>query len=138
METTKETVNEVIEETIAANEVKKPHSDAVKLGIIKSEVIEQELYGEHVRRIGNCAVVKVDDVKVAMTLPFTYTELVQALVKRKYDADRSEAVTANYLMADDETLPAEKRDEYKAEYAAYKEWRMKVKAVAKEVTGVEG
>ncbi len=97
----------------------------------------QELYGNHVQKIGECAVVTVEDEVVALEMPITYPQLLSAIIKRKYDTDQAEAITANFLAARAEAVPEDKAAEYVAEYNAYQEWRNKAKAVAKEVMGIE-
>lgn len=97
----------------------------------------QELYGDHVKKIGDCAVVEVEDVTVALPLPITYPQLLSKIITNKYNADQSAAITANYLAARAEAVPEEKATEYVAEYEAYQNWRDKAKAVAKEVMGIE-
>lgn len=98
----------------------------------------QELYGDHVQKIGGCAVVTVDDVVVSLEIPITYEQLVAAIVKKKYDNDKVEAVTANFIAA--QTLSTKKdarATEHESEYNAYQEWRNKAKTIAKEVIGIE-
>lgn len=97
----------------------------------------QELHGEHVKKVNDHAVVTVDDVVVVLEIPITYPQLLSAIVKRKYNSDRAEAVTANYLKIGSGDLPEAKAAEYTAEYEAYQEWRTKAKGIAKEVMGIE-
>lgn len=98
----------------------------------------QELFGNNVKKIGGCAVVTVEDEVIALEMPITYPQLVAAIVKRRYDADQTEAITANYISSRIEgAVEPEKAEEYAAEYAAYQGWRDKAKAVAKEVMGIE-
>lgn len=97
----------------------------------------QELHGDHVKKIGDCAVVTVEDETIALECPITYPQLLSAIIKRKYDTNQSEAITANYLAARAGTVPEEKAAEYVSEYETYQSWREKAKAVAKEVMGIE-
>lgn len=97
----------------------------------------QELFGDKVRKIGGCAVVTVEDEVISLEMPITYPQLVSAIIGRKYDTDKSEAITANYLASSMEGVSEEKAAEYKAEYEAYQAWRKTAKDVAKEVMGVE-
>lgn len=98
---------------------------------------DQELYGDNVKKIGGCAVVTVGDEVIALELPITYPQLLSAIIKRKYDSDQAEAITANFLNARLQAVPENKAAEYVAEYEAYQAWRNTAKAVAKEVMGVE-
>ena len=97
----------------------------------------QELYGDHVKKIGGCAVVTVEDETIALEQPISYPQLLSAIIKRKYNTDQSEAITANYLAALSKEVPEEKAAEYIGEYETYQAWRNKAKAVAKEVIGIE-
>lgn len=97
----------------------------------------QELYGDNVKKIGECAVVTVEDETVALKLPITYPQLVSAIISKKYDTDQAEAVTANYLTALAGSVSDEKATEYKSEYETYQAWRNTAKTVAKEVIGVK-
>ena len=96
----------------------------------------QDLYGNHVKKIGECAVVTVEDETVALELPITYPQLLTALIKRKYNADQFEAITANFLTARTQEISEAKAAEYTTEYETYRAWRNKCKAVAKEVVGI--
>lgn len=96
----------------------------------------QELYGNHVQKIGGCAVVSVEDELVALELPITYPQLLSALIRRKYNSDQAEAITANFLTARTQEVSEAKAAEYAAEYEAYQSWRNKAKAIAKEVMGI--
>lgn len=98
---------------------------------------DQELYGDNVKKIGGCAVVTVGDEVISLELPITYPQLLSAIIKRKYDSDQTEAITANFLNTRLQAVPENKAAEYVAEYEAYQEWRNTAKAVAKEVMGVE-
>lgn len=98
----------------------------------------QELFGSHVQKIGGCAVVTVDDVVVSLEIPITYEQLVAAIVKRKYDDNKVEAVTANFIAAQLQGASKDtKATEHESEYTAYQEWRNKAKVIAKEVLGIE-
>lgn len=96
----------------------------------------QELYGNHVQKIGGCAVVSVEDELVALELPITYPQLLSALIRRRYNSDQAEAITANFLTARTQEVPEAKAAEYAAEYEAYQSWRNKAKVIAKEVMGI--
>lgn len=98
---------------------------------------DQELFGDHVKKIGGCAVVIVDDEVISLELPITYPQLLTAIIKKKYDTDQTEALVANYIYASADGVSPEKAAEYSEEYAAYQAWRTKAKAVAKEVMGIE-
>ena len=127
--------NEPVEQT----EVKAPEESVMsieQLAEMKAQK-DQELYGDHVKKIGGCAVVTVEDETIALEQPITYPQLLSAIIKRKYDTDQSEAITANYLAARAGTVPEDKAAEYVAEYETYQGWRDKAKAVAKEVMGIE-
>lgn len=97
----------------------------------------QELHGDHVKIIGDCAVVTVEDETIALERPITYPQLLSAIIRRKYDSDQAEAITANFLNARTQDIPENKANEYVAEYEAYQAWRNTAKAVAKEVMGIE-
>lgn len=97
----------------------------------------QELYGDHVQKIAGCAVVTVEDEVIALELPITYPQLLSAIIKRKYNADKAEAITANFLSVQAGEIPEEKAAEYVSEYIEYQDWRSKAKTIAKEVMGVE-
>ena len=56
---------------------------------------DMDLHGNHVQKIGGCAVVTIDGEVVALEMPFSYPQLLSTLIKRKYDTDQSEAITAN-------------------------------------------
>ena len=98
---------------------------------------KQVLHGDHVKEIGGCAVVTVENETIALESPITYPQLLSAIIKRKYDTDQSEAITANYLAARAGTVSEDKAAEYVTEYETYQGWREKAKAVAKEVMGIE-
>ena len=98
---------------------------------------DMKLHGDNVKKIGGCAVVTVGKEIIAMEMPFTYPQLLSAIIKRKYDTDQSEAITANFLAARTGTVSDEKAAEYTAEYEAYQAYRDLAKTVAKEVMGIE-
>lgn len=98
---------------------------------------DMELHGDNVKKIGGCAVVTVGEETIAMEMPFTYPQLLSAIIKRKYDTDQSEAITANFLAARTGAVSDEKATEYTSEYEAYQSYRDLAKAVAKEVMGIE-
>lgn len=98
---------------------------------------DMELHGDNVKKIGGCAVVTVGEETIAMEMPFTYPQLLSAIIKRKYDTDQSEAITANFLAARTGAVSDEKAAEYTSEYEAYQSYRDLAKAVAKEVMGIE-
>lgn len=98
---------------------------------------DMELHGNHVKKIGGCAVVTIDGEVVAVPMPFTYPQLLSALIKHKYDTDKSEAIMANFMAARAELVPEEKAVEYIAEAEAYQAHRDLSKAIAKEVMGIE-
>ena len=98
---------------------------------------DMKLHGDNVKKIGGCAVVTVGEETIAMEMPFTYPQLLSAIIKRKYDTDQSEAITANFLAARTGAVSDEKAAEYTAEYEAYQAYRDLAKAVAKEVMGIE-
>lgn len=98
---------------------------------------DQELFGDNVKKIGGCAVVTVEDETIAVELPVTYHQLLTAIIKRKFDTDQTEAIMANFISIQTQTISEEKADEYVAEYTAYQTWRNKAKAIAKEVMGIE-
>lgn len=98
---------------------------------------DMELHGNNVKKIGGCAVVTIDDEVVAIPMPFTYPQLLSALIKRKYDTDKSEAIMANFMAARAELVPEEKAAEYVAEAEAYQAYRDLAKTIAKEVMGIE-
>lgn len=64
-----------------------------------------------------------------------YSDIVNAIVRDRYAADKVEAVMANYQEAMDSSssLTEDKRSEYKAEYEAFQAWRAKAKVVAASV-----
>ena len=70
-------------------------------------------------------------------MPFSYPQLLSTLIKRKYDTDQSEAITANFLAARTGAVSEEKAAEYAAEYEAYQAYRDLAKTIAKEVMGIE-
>ena len=98
---------------------------------------DMKLHGDNVKKIGGCAVVTVGKEIIAMEMPFTYPQLLSAIIKRKYDTDQSEAITANFLAARTGAVSDEKATEYIAEYEAYQAYRDLAKTVAKEVMGIE-
>ena len=98
---------------------------------------DMKLHGDNVKKIGGCAVVTVGKEIIAMEMPFTYPQLLSAIIKRKYDTDQSEAITANFLAARTGAVSDEKAAEYTAEYEAYQAYRDLAKTVAKEVMGIE-
>lgn len=98
---------------------------------------DMDLHGDNVKKIGGCAVVTVGEEVIAMEMPFTYPKLLSEIIKRKYDTDKSEAITANFLAARIGNVSDEKAAEYTAEYETYQEWRNLAKAVAKEMMGIE-
>jgi len=98
---------------------------------------DMDLHGNHVQKIGGCAVVTIDGEVVALEMPFSYPQLLSTLIKRKYDTDQSEAITANFLAARPGTVAEEKAAEYAAEYEAYQAYRDLAKTIAKEVMGIE-
>lgn len=127
--------NEPVEqaEVIAQEEILISPEQLAEMEALKN----QDLYGNNVQKIGGCAVVTVEDVVIALEMPITYPQLLSAIIKRKYDTDQSEAITANFLAARAGSVSEEKAAEYVSEYETYQEWRNKAKAVAKEVMGVE-
>lgn len=98
---------------------------------------DQTLYGDNVKKIGGCAVVTVENEIVSLEQPFTYPQLLSAIIKRKYDTDQSEAITANFLAARAGIVSEEKAAEYISEYETYQNWRNTAKTVAKEVMGIK-
>lgn len=98
---------------------------------------DMDLHGNHVQKIGGCAVVTVGEEVIALEMPFTYPQLLSTIIKRKYDADQSEAITANFLAARTGAVSDEKAAEYTSEYEAYQAYRDLAKTVAKEVMGIE-
>ena len=66
-----------------------------------------------------------------------YGDIVNAIVRDRYAADKVEAIMANYQEAMDSTssLTEDKRAEYKAEYEAFQAWRAKAKEVATATVG---
>lgn len=99
---------------------------------------DMTFHSDAVKKIGGCAVVTVDDTLVTLEMPFSYSQLVSAIVKKKYDADKSEAVVANFMSAQGlDSVSEEKKAEYTAEYEAYQAWRERAKEVAKAAMGVE-
>lgn len=98
---------------------------------------DMELHGNNVKKIGGCAVVTIGEEIIAIEMPFTYTQLLSTIIKRKYGTDQTEAITANFLAARTGTVSDEKADEYTSEYEAYQAYRDLAKAIAKEVMGIE-
>lgn len=96
--------------------------------IIEQEVIDQELYGDKVQKIGGCAVIKVDDAIVTLVIPVTYAQIVNALVTKRYPTDVMQAIQNNYLATPNDT-------DTKAEFDAMQEWRNTAKATAHEILG---
>lgn len=96
-----------------------------------------ELFGNKVKKIGGCAVVTVSNEVIAIEMPFTYAQLLSTIIKRKYDTDQSEAITANFMAARAGVVSDEKAVEYVSEFEEYQTWRDLAKAVAKEVMGIE-
>lgn len=97
---------------------------------------DQELFGDNVKKIGGCAVVTVDNEVIAVEMPFTYPQLVTAIVRHKYGSDQTEAILANVVSAQTMCASEKKADEYLSEYTAYNDWRNKAKSIAKEVLGI--
>lgn len=98
---------------------------------------DMELHSNRVKKIGECAVVIVGDETIALEMPFTYPQLLSAIIKHKYDIDQSEAITANFLAARAGAVSDKKAAEYTAEYETYQSYRNFAKAIAKEVMGIE-
>ena len=98
---------------------------------------DMELHGNNVQKIGGCAVVTVGEDVIALEMPFTYPQLLSTIIKRKYNTDQSEAITANFLAARTGAVSEEKAAEYVTEYEAYQAYRDLAKTIAKEVMGVE-
>lgn len=98
---------------------------------------DMKLHGNNVKKIGGCAVVTVGDETIALEMPFTYPQLLSTIIKRKYDTDQSEAITANFLAARTGAVSDEKAAEYTTEYEEYQAYRNLAKTVAKEVMGIE-
>ena len=97
---------------------------------------DMELHGDNVKKIGGCAVVKIGEETIAMEMPFTYPQLLATIIKRKYNTNQSEAITANFLAARTGVVSDEKATEYIAEYEAYQAYRDLAKTIAKEVMGI--
>lgn len=127
--------NEIVEqeETTVSDEISVSPEMLAEMNAQK----DQELFGNHVKKIGGCAVVIVEDVIVSLEMPINYPQLLSAIIKQKYDSDQAEAITANFLTARTQNIPETKALEYTTEYEAYQAWRNKAKAVAKEVMGIE-
>lgn len=70
--------------------------------------------------------------EVVDTHDSSYGGIVDAIIRDRYSAADVEALTANYVMAVDDTssLTDAKRAEYKKEYAAFQTWRARAKEVA--------
>lgn len=119
-------------ETNEANEIMMSPEQIAEMEALKN----QELFGEHVQKIGGCAVITVEDEVVSLELPITYPQLVSAIIKRKYDSNESEAITANYISIQSGDVAEDKAAEYTAEYQTYQTWRNIAKNVAKEVMGI--
>lgn len=135
--------NEPVEqvETITSEEVGVISSEEIMMSPEQRAEMEalknQNLYGNHVKTIGDCAVVTVEDETIALEKPITYPQLLSAIIKRKYNTDQYEAITANFLAARVGSVSEEKAAEYISEYETYQDWRNTAKAVAKEVMGIE-
>lgn len=128
--------NEPVEQQVEVTAPEEPIMSPEMLAEMEAQK-NQELYGNHVKKIGGCAVVTVEDVVVALEFPITYPQLLSAIIKRKYNSDQAEAITANFLNARLQAVPESKAAEYVAEYEAYQAWRNTAKTVAKEVMGIE-
>ena len=98
---------------------------------------DMELHGDNIKKIGDCAVVTVGEETIAIEMPFTYPQLLSAIIKRKYDIDQADAIKANLLAARTGAVSDEKAAEYTSEYEAYQAYRDLAKTVAKEVMGIE-
>ncbi len=61
-----------------------------------------------------------------------YGEIVSAIVNDHYSPEAYQAILANYELAKDSKsgIPAAKKQEYLAEYAAFQDWRSHAKEVA--------
>ena len=92
------------------------------------EVIDQDLYGDKVEKVGGRAIIHVDDVIVSLVIPVTYPQIVSALVDKKYPADAMQAIQNNYLADPDDA-------DHKAEFDAMQAWRVTAKAAAHEILG---
>lgn len=68
--------------------------------------------------------------------PFSYGNIVSAIVNDKYSADDVQALSANVMEArdSDSDIADEKRQEYLSEWSEFQAWRIKAKTVAKAVT----
>ena len=69
---------------------------------------------------------------VDVVSPFSYGNIVSAIVNDKYTADDVQALQANYIEAKDaeSDISAEKREEYLAEWQEFQAWRAKAKDIA--------
>lgn len=97
---------------------------------------DMSLHGTRVQKIGGCAVITVGEEVVAIEIPFTYSQLVSTIIRRKYDADQSEAIIANFLSTRTDTLSESKIAEYMEEYEAFQSYRNLAKSIAMEVMGM--
>ena len=70
----------------------------------------------------------------------TYGDIVSAIMNDRYSADDVQAIMANYTEALDgeSSIPEEKRQEYKEEYATYQQCRKHAKEIAKKVVDTIG
>jgi hypothetical protein len=70
----------------------------------------------------------------------SYDDIVSAIIGSRYKSDKVQAVIANYVDATnaESTTEEDKKEEYKAEYAAYQEWRNHAKETAKAVLELIG
>jgi hypothetical protein len=73
---------------------------------------------------------------VDVPAPFSYGNIVSAIVNDKYTADDVQALQANYIEAKDADadLTEAKRQEYLTEWSDFQNWRAKAKYIAKNVT----
>lgn len=126
-------------ETVEQSQIPTLEESAISSEILAEMEAQKDmtLSGNNVKKIGGCAVVTVGDEVITMEMPFTYPQLLSAIIKRKYDTDQSEAITANFLATRVGNVANEKAAEYTAEYEAYQTWRDLAKTVAKEVMGIK-
>ncbi len=77
---------------------------------------------------------------VDVAAPATYGSVIAAIVNDRYTTDDVQALQANFIGAANPAEDADtaKIDEYVNEWSDYQAWRVKAKAIAKEVVSMIG
>ncbi len=98
----------------------------------ESDIVRLEFGYELVEAAGEDVEPAIKYESVDIQGDFTYGKAVSEIIRAKYSADETEAITANYIKTatQGEELDEEKREEYIAEYQAYQDRRAYAKEIA--------